>query len=269
MRDMVRKTPDKVAAYELLHRSNEPRERPPPISVERTFDNFVEKFGGTKISDILESKWKLPLNADYFFKDHNIIAELKTFEGVFSGPEAIRTLSQACVDAGCSASDLAGYVYWGEALPERASNLVLRRFRRAIEQRIKKARKQLRQSKSQFGNKDTQSLILIAIDQPPLFGHDIMLNTIAKLMGDNYSDEHTDGVIYMNPNAPTQPRADGMEFSGWFPFYRDDEVNKRLSGFVNLLGNRWLTYYAEQIGEVHPILELDSFKDIFAVLGGR
>ncbi|MDN2583594.1 hypothetical protein [Aquibium sp. ELW1220] len=211
----------------------------------------------------------MPLNADYFFKDYNVIAELKTFEGVFSGPEAMRSLSQACVDAGCSASDLAGYVFRGEALPERANNLILRRFRRAIEQRIKKARKQLRQSKSAFGKKDTQSLIIIAMDQPPLFGHDNMLAMIARLMGDNYSDEHTDGVIYMNPNVPTQLRADGMEFSGWFPFYRDDDVNERLSGFVNLLGNRWLTYYAGQIGEVHPILELDSSEDMFAVLGGR
>jgi hypothetical protein len=161
-----------------------------------------------------------------------------------------------------------GCLFRGEPLPERANNLVIRRLRRAFEQRIKKARKQLRQSKATFGNQDTQTLILIAMDQPPLFGHDNMLAMIARIMGDNYSDEHTDGVVYMNPNVPTQIRADGMEFSGWFPFYRDDEVNERLHGFVNLLGNRWLTYYAEQIGEAHPILELDSTDDMFAVLRG-
>ena len=94
-----------------------------------------------------------------------------------------------------------------------------------------------------------------------------MLFNLAKIMGDNYADEHTDGVVYLNPNVPTQVTAGGMDFSGWYPFYRDDEINGHLSAFVNLLGNRWLNYCGNKTGQHNPILELDSIEGILHVLG--
>lgn len=99
-----------------------------------------------------------------------------------------------------------------------------------------------------------------------MFGHQTMLFNLATIMGDNYADEHTDGVVYMNPNLPTKTRPDDMEFSGWYPLYRDDEVNDELSDFVNLLGNVWLNHYGKQIGETNPILELESFDEMMAAL---
>ncbi|MEM7236715.1 MAG: hypothetical protein AAF501_02655 [Pseudomonadota bacterium] len=141
-----------------------------------------------------------------------------------------------------------------------------KRVRRSIEQRIQQARRQLRKSKAASGNDDTKLLILIAMDQQPLFGHQTILFNLATIMGDNYADEHTDGVVYMNPNLPTKTRPDDMEFSGWYPLYRDDEVNDELSDFVNLLGNVWLNHYGKQIGETNPILELESFDEMMAAL---
>lgn len=257
----------RIAAYEKRHRNkDELVARPAPAPVEAEFDAFVEKFGGQKISDLIESKAQMPLNADYIFRDHNVIAELKTLEGTYSGPNAVQSLSQAYIDAGYSGSDFMGLLWRGEEMPERVRALVGRRIRRSIEQRIKKARQQLRQSRTTFGDAQTRTLILIAMDQVPLFGHRTMLSHLAKVMGDNYSDEHTDGVVYFNPNMPTKIKSDGMEFSGWYPFYRDDQTNDGLSEFVNLLGNRWLTFFGNRIGQRNPILELASPEEMFAVL---
>jgi hypothetical protein len=260
----------KVAAYENRYQNADASiERPAPLPVEETFDAFVEQFGGEKISNLIQPKAQMPLNADYFFRDHNVIAELKTLEGVYSGPDAYKSLSQAFIDAGCSESDFMGLLLRGEDMPELVRDLVGRRIRRSIEQRIKKARKQLRQSRATYGDANTRALILIAMDQQPLFGHRTMLLHLAKVMGDNYADEHTDGVVYLNPNIPTKLKADGMEFSGWYPFYRDDQINDEFSEFVNLLGNRWLTFYGIQIGQLNPILELDSPEEMLAVLRGH
>lgn len=257
----------RIEQYDRKHRKAQPlSERPKPLPVETTFDAFVAEFGGKKISDLIENKAQMPLNADYLFEEHNAIAELKTLEGIYSGPNAIKQLTQAYIDAGCPGSDVMGVFFRNDPVPEAASKLMRTRLRRSIEQRIKKARKQLRKSKATFGNDDTKLLILIAMDQQPLFGHQTMLFNLATIMGDNYADEHTDGVVYMNPNIPTKIRPDSMEFSGWYPFYRDDEVNNELSAFVNLLGNRWLNYYGKRIGETNPILELDSFDEMMAAL---
>lgn len=68
---------------------------------------------------------------------------------------------------------------------------------------------------------------------------------------------------------PTQMSDDGMELSGWYPIYRDDDANKELSQFVNILGNRWLTFYGQKIGETNPILELKSPEDMMALLRRR
>lgn len=259
----------RIKQYDRKYRKALPLpERPAPLAVETTFDAFVAEFGGKKISDLITNKAQMPLNADYFFEEHNVIAELKTLEGTYSGPNAVKQLTQAYIDSGCTGLDVMGVFFRNEPVPEAAANLMRKRLRRSIEQRIKQARKQLKKSKATFGNDDTKLLILMAMDQQPLFGHKTMLFNLATIMGDNYSDEHTDGVVYLNPNMPTKITPDGMEFSGWYPFYRDDNVNDELSAFVNLLGNSWLSYFGKQIGETNPILMLESFDEMTAALEG-
>lgn len=257
----------KLDHYDRKYRKALPMsERPEALPVEATFDAFVADFGGKKVSNLIGQNAQMPLNADYIFVEHNVIAELKTLEGIYSGPDAFEQLTRAYIDAGCTGSDVMGLLWRGEEVPDAVTALVRKRIRRSIEQRITRARKQLRTSKETFGNRDTRCLILIAMDQQPLFGHQTMLLNLAKIMGDNYADEHTDGVVYFNPNMPTKVRPDGLELSGWYPFYRDDEVNSKLSEFVNLLGNRWLKYYGSLIGETNPILELDSPEETMAAL---
>jgi hypothetical protein len=259
----------KIAAYEKRYRIDDTSaKRHPPVVMEATFDAFVDNFGGEKISKLMASQAQMPLNADYFFREYNVIAELKTLEGVYSGPEAVRSLSQAFIDSGCQRSDLLGLMFQGQEMPKQARDLVGRRIRRSFEQRIKKARKQLRQSKITFGDGNTRTLILFAMDQQPLFGHKVMLSYLAKVMDDNYSDQDTDGVVYLNPNTPSKFKSDGMDYSGWYPFYRDEGNKDGLADFVNLLGNRWLTYYGQQIGETNPILEFKSAVEALTVLRG-
>jgi hypothetical protein len=260
----------KILQYDRKYAKARPMsERPLPINVEQTFDAFVVQFGGKKISDMIISKDQMPLNADYFFEKHNVIAELKTLEGIYSGENAYKQLIQAYIDSGYTGSDVMGLMFRSEPVPEAVAALVRKRIRRSIEQRIKKARQQLKKSKETFGNIDTRCLILIAMDQQPLFGHQTMLMNVVKIMGDNYADEYTDGIVYFNPNIPTKVRPDGMEMSGWYPCYRDEKQNLKLNQFVNLLGNRWLTFNGNLIGESNPILELESTDDMLAVFEPR
>lgn len=260
----------KIEKYDRKHRKALPiSERPAPVPVEETFDAFVKEFGGKKISDLIANKSQMPLNADYIFEEYNVIAELKTLEGIYSGPDAMKQLSQAFIDSGFTGSDVMGLIWRGEEVPKPAAELMRKRIRRSLEQRIKQARKQLKYSKVSFGNSASRCLILIAMDQQPLFGHQTMLFNLAKIMGDNYADEHTEGVVYFNPNVPTKISPDSMEYSGWFPFYRDETANDYLSDFVNLLGNKWLRYYGNIVGETNPILELESFEEMSAALGRR
>lgn len=252
----------KFRAYEKAYRKSDSLPTgPAPIHVEELFDEFVSVFGGAKISDLLEDKGNLPLNADYFFSEHNVVAELKTIEGVFSGVEGLRQFRSLLNDLGYDDYESFRVMFHGNFVPDIVK-AVQRRVRRALESRISKARKQLKASKALVGNDQTYQVILIAVDNPPIFGHRFMLNSLVKLMADNYSDKEPDAVIYFNPNTPKKLYSDGMEYAGWYPTYRAHEDTPDLCDFVNLLGNRWLTYYGEAIGEPNPILEVSTEEEV-------
>ncbi len=56
------------------------------LPTEETFDQFVKQFGGQKISDLLSNSPSFK-NADYLFREQNVIAELKNFQTDFGNQE--------------------------------------------------------------------------------------------------------------------------------------------------------------------------------------
>lgn len=257
----------KIQMYQRKLRRTVPEEpEPPPIHVESAFDDFVRMFGGDKISELITNTSDMPKNADYYFRSANVIAELKTMQGIFAGDEGISQLINAFRETGFSGSDVFGYFWRDEPLPEEVKALVRRRIRRGIEQRIRKARAQLRESSSQFGNLYTKKAILLAMDKPPIFGHDYMLYSIADVMGSRFWDEDTHVVVYFNPNMPTKISSNGLPMIGWYPIYCDDQINEELSPFIDLLGNQWLTFYGSNFGQSNPILKFNSPANLFTLL---
>src|SRR5262245_51474179 len=131
-----------IADYESKGRIDASfKDRPAPFPVEEGFDDVVLDFGVVKMSVLLQSKAQMRLTPDYLFDKENVIAELKTLEGVYSGSDGGKSLAQAYIDAGCSRGDLMGLIWRGEPIPPRVKALIARRIRRSLEQRIKKARK--------------------------------------------------------------------------------------------------------------------------------
>src|SRR3954470_23850575 len=53
---------------------------PPDMDVEAVFNDFVEDFGEELISKLFISQGRSPKNADYFFRDRSVVAELKCLE---------------------------------------------------------------------------------------------------------------------------------------------------------------------------------------------
>jgi hypothetical protein len=257
----------KIAAYERRYKKDLPlSDRPAPIDVERIFDAFIYSLGGSKISDLIDDKSMMPPNADYLIHEKNAIMELKTLKGIFCGEEALKQFAKAFSDAGSTGSELASFLWRGEAIPKRTAKLLRKRVRRSLEARLRKARSQLIHSKRHFGNPKTKCFIIIALDETPLLSHGVMLSSIAYVMNDNMRDHHVDGFAYMNPNTPMKMHHDGMEFCGWFPAYRDENPEDELVDFVNWLGDKWLNYYREVIGESSPILKSESISEVVPLL---
>jgi hypothetical protein len=57
-------------------------ERPDPLDVEPMFNGFIVEYGGELVGSRIPQDYK-GLNADYVFKNENVIAELKCFRKTY------------------------------------------------------------------------------------------------------------------------------------------------------------------------------------------
>ena len=51
-----------------------------PVLAEPFIDRFIDQLGGVRISTLIENKSDMPKNADYYFREKNMIIELKSLE---------------------------------------------------------------------------------------------------------------------------------------------------------------------------------------------
>jgi hypothetical protein len=251
----------KIRRHERDHPYTGDGIRPAPVRVEETFDDFVESFGGIKIAKLLPDKSAQPLNADYLFRHDNVVAELKVLEGSFAGSNGIGQLIKGLAQAGVKQADINAYVFRGVPLPPGAWSVVNKRFRRFIEDRIKKGRAQLRRSRADFGDAHTKSVLLLANEKLKLVRDSYIFRTICNVMAHNYTDEHIDAVIYFSPNVFSFFPSAEREYSSWIPIYTDP-TDEELGDFINRLGESWLKFYTAKCGQPDlPILQLPDTRE--------
>jgi hypothetical protein len=232
--------------------------RPPlKIAVESEFDRLVVDFGGAKISSLLSDKSNLPRNADYFFQEDNVIAELKILEegdSPFGTWERFSSLIRA---SGVSGESLVRSLIRESRLPREVLEVMQKRFRRTLEERIKFARLQLQESKRLVGDSRTRTLVLLANERFWFASHAWVFGQICKLMSENFDDERIDGIVYFSAGVVSRLSAGTREYSVWSPAYR--KQGDVLGDFVNRLGERWLKRCSELAGE--PGLEILQVED--------
>lgn len=238
------------------------------FDVEREFDRFVSLVGGRKISDLLTDKHAMPLNADYAFANENVVVELKTLMGARDEASGLAKIGETLIDSGLTIYQTMNCLFGSEPIPPHSRKLVDKRFRRYLEKRISKARKQCLASKSLLGNEATKTMIVVANDDGNrFFSQSYVLYAFAILMDRNYSKGGTDCWVYINPNFPATPTDNQMQYNGWFPAYCNDDTNRQMSPFVDELGSKWLRHCAATRGSpIRPILRIPSFGETLELL---
>ena len=237
--------------------------RPPIIPVEASFNEFVVEFGGSLVSELISIITNLPNNADYYFKDENVIIELKSFEkDHFSVPEDIVRMGKI-IEKHRETGDVSGYagVKWllgQQDIPALYKRDRFSHVRRHIESTFRKANKQIKSTKVLLGKPDSRGLVLVANDGN-YFSHPaeaIML--ICEVMRRHFLDSDIDGVIYFTLNTHAKISGNSRELNYWVPVYRKD--GDEVAKFVNKLGASWSEFYSRKIGENVPKFETDDIR---------
>jgi hypothetical protein len=239
--------------------------RPDAAPVEATFNEFVVDFGGTLVGGLIPNAKEHPKNADYFFRDDDVIAELKSFEkDLFNVPEDVERIFKIIAkhrDSG-AVSGYRGF-RWAigqDPIPVEYRRDMLSLARRSIEHAVRQANKQIRSTKQLLNKPDAKGIVLLANDGNH-FSHPaeaVML--ICQVMEAHFLDSDIDGFVYFTANTPAKVPDNARELNYWVPVYRLE--HDPLSNFVNRLGEGWGEFYAKTIGQQVPRFQTDDVRVI-------
>jgi hypothetical protein len=226
--------------------------RPEVIDIEDFFNEYVEYFGGEVISkrkDNLTDR----ANADYLFRNRNVIAELKCFQkDLFNDEEDIPRLvnffkkweEKGLVEQ----SDILKIIFGTKQISEECYLDLLNACRNTIDTAIKKANRQIRESKKTFSLPDAKGLVLLCNDGNYFLQNVAFIKLICDLMRSKYMNLEIDGFVFFTVNQVATIPESELDYHLWFPAYRD-ENDSVLSDFVNELGGKFYEdFYTKKIG---------------------
>lgn len=125
--------------------------------------------GGELISKKLPKNTNVPLNADYFFRNRTIVAELKCLEKDYMRKEQIGHKVEALIDEWAARGRLRPEHVSGNsininAIGEDCAMEVFKLYFKPIKRAVEKANRQIRQTKKYFNLPDSKGLVIVAND---------------------------------------------------------------------------------------------------------
>ena len=226
------------------------------IDVESEFDKCVESIGGQRLSQLVGPSPNFN-NADYLFREHKVIAELKTLEENKGKDENLRTkiheLYNVYLNKGKTDLLIYGEVEINANDVSRDFGLeIMELFRRPIQGVIKKANKQIRQTKEHLGLRDHFGLLLLVNDGHKMLNPDqvkwILANTFKR---NSYSS--IDAALFFTVNLKARHPAYQEDLLIWARMDRPG-IRPCPEDFYEELRIAWFNHYRTILGSV-PINE--------------
>jgi hypothetical protein len=217
-----------------------------PLPVEKTFHSFVRKYGGCVVSDVLPGNPSFD-NADYSFKDNNIIGELKEIETEFLNQDGAKIKFSEMME-----KLLNEYPNWKPSLmggddyyPDWFKIEFIRLARPGITRILKKANKQIRQTKEHFNAPNANGVLFFINDGFTGISPFLAQALACDALTNSYSS--IDCFLYMTLNRYVEIDDSSEPKLIWAPSY-SDRVDDSFVDFIDNLGRNWFDFLEEQIG---------------------
>jgi hypothetical protein len=231
----------------------------PKVNVDEALATCVEAVGGQVLDRVLGGARPFK-NADYYFPQEQVVAELKVLsEDILQKEDFVRATSDLY-----ARWTREGKVQRGPSgrralrtrdLPEECARELLGLLRSRLESStIKNANKQIRDTKKHLQVPDAVGLLIIANDGNFAFKPDVLFHLLAHSLKGRYRS--IDALIFFTANEPLS--LPGFEHEG-ANLWTNLVVDGRRSlpeGFSDRLGSEWYRLYSKLISgvvyEVHP-----------------
>lgn len=217
-----------------------------PIPVEETWREFVRSVGGVVVEDLL-SEPRTFQNADFLFQAIPLVAELKEVETEFDRSPAFQTgyielLERVTREDPSWRPKLFGghgqYPAW-------FNNEFVRLFRDPISRILKKANRQIRETKTHFGIAEPTGMVIFVNDGFTQLEPHFIRSLACNILASNYSS--IDCFLYVTVNRYVEITGTDVPRLLWMPSY-SDRSSANLVDFVDDLGRKWFQYLETKIG---------------------
>jgi hypothetical protein len=236
----------------------------PHIPVEQTFNELVREHGGAIILDeyYKEKTGKPPEfpNADYIFHSEKVVAELKCLMDDNSDSPNNQDKINAALDRFYSAGKIKSKVIDEAAwpnLPKELQNEIYSITTRSIRARVKKANRQIRETKAKLGLDSYSGVLFIAndglISMPPAAFIHATINCI-KSDGENISC-----FVFFTVNVFAVVKGNSVPAVFWMPMQME-KPEKVDNKFTRRIGKAWQIMIKKKLGiefADHEIMDED------------
>lgn len=217
-----------------------------PIPVEESWREFVRSIGGTVLDDVLPKQRQFE-NADFAFPEASVIVELKEIEAEFSLSGTFRagfdSLMRRLV---AEDPDWRPALFGGSGKsPKWFTPEFVRLFRPPLSRVLKKANRQLRETKNHLKIQVPTGILLLVNDGFTGIGPELIRAQVSELLAHSYSS--IDCFVYLTVNRYVEIADSDHPRLLWVPSY-SDRAPEDLVAFVDNLGRQWFDFFESKAG---------------------
>lgn len=217
-----------------------------PLPVEETWHQFIRSTNGKVVSDLLPPSPSFD-NADYLFVDEKVVAELKEIQTEFLSTEASHKGFEELLERLVREDPKWRPTLFGGngKYPPWFHTEFVKLARPPISRVIKKANRQLRETKKHFGISTATGVLLLVNDGFTGLAPDLVHALTCDLLVHSYSS--IDCFVYLNVNRYVEIAGSNEPKLIWHPTY-SNRADDSLTEFIDALGRRWFDFLEPQIG---------------------
>lgn len=219
------------------------------VEVESAFADFVRKYGGEVIEDLVDASPDFK-NADYLFRLNGVVAELKRLVKDKSEDEKIKGKIQKKFDGwmndGIIRPIYGRVIVQSNTLPEKCQRELIDIYKPSIQRRIIKANKQIKTTLDRFGIQNGKGLVIIVNDGNYALEADAALYLISRILGESF--RQINSIVYCTVNMFAQTPMTSKPTLFWANASRAS-VPSVETEFLMSLFNGWSAYLSELRGE--------------------
>ena len=227
------------------------------IDVPKEVAACVRQMNGVVLDDVLERPTFQ--NADYWFPDAKVVAELKcltedlTTNAIFN--KRVSELYASWVKLGLVPRPTAGRVRMNlRDLPPRCAREYVDPIKKRLEtSTIKKANRQIRETKQHFNVPDAKGLLILVNDGNYMLPPTMMAHLLFRILKGQHSNINS--VIYFSVNENTSTPGIDTPSLFWIDALVPDREPVALE-FREVLRTAWMAHHSSLVTE--PIFEIEG-----------